>query len=140
MIVTDFQEHLVEGATTSDHKVGFIVPTANLVTQQERMFKEFLPSEYRTLGISGQTDSRVPLVKQLHDSSVIVFTAQIFLNASDEDIKQLFRLLTLVFFDECHHTDKASDTLLTRVPTLPIFLITSVFLLASDNLLYLKFL
>jgi len=69
------------------------------------MFQQYL-STLRTLGLSGDQDSKLPLRDLTPQYDVIVMTPQIMQNSLlDCDVTSL-SLFTLLIFDECHHTNK----------------------------------
>jgi len=69
------------------------------------MFQQYL-SALKTLGLSGDQDSKLPLRELTPQYDVIVMTPQIMQNSLlDCDVTSL-SLFTLLIFDECHHTNK----------------------------------
>ncbi|EDO44279.1 predicted protein, partial [Nematostella vectensis] len=93
----------------SDHaKVIFIVSTQNLVLQQRQRFEAYL-SNYAVCDISGVNSTEIPLKFLLKANDVVVLTAQILLNAL-QNKNELSSIslsdLSLLIFDECHHTNK----------------------------------
>ena len=86
-------------------KIVFFVPTVGLVAQQKRMFQRYL-SHLKTLGLSGDQDSRLPLRDLTPKYDVLVMTPQIMQNSLLEDDVATLSLFSLLIFDECHHTNK----------------------------------
>ncbi|EDO47177.1 predicted protein, partial [Nematostella vectensis] len=90
-------------------KVLFIVSTVNLVQQQTERFKLYLQDKYIVKDISGSNGCDIPLSGLLGSSHVVVLTAQVMLcilvNALKDGSLQLSSVSLLVF-DECHHTQK----------------------------------
>ncbi|XP_048587740.1 antiviral innate immune response receptor RIG-I isoform X1 [Nematostella vectensis] len=89
-------------------KVIFIVSTQNLVLQQRQRFEAYL-SNYAVCDISGVNSTEIPLKFLLKANDVVVLTAQILLNAL-QNKNELSSIslsdLSLLIFDECHHTNK----------------------------------
>lgn len=85
-------------------KVVFIVSTQNLVLQQRTRFEEYL-TDYSICDISGSNSTEIPLDFLLKTHDVVILTAQILLNAL---VKNNLKIsdITLLIFDECHHTNK----------------------------------
>jgi len=69
------------------------------------MFQRYL-SSLRTLGLSGDQDSKLPLHDLTPKYDVLVMTPQIMQNAMIERDVTSLSLFTLLIFDECHHTNK----------------------------------
>jgi len=69
------------------------------------MFQQYL-SKLRTLGLSGDQDSKLPLWELTPKYDVLVMTPQIMQNALLERDVTSLELFTLLIFDECHHTNK----------------------------------
>lgn len=88
-----------------DPKIVFFVPTVGLVEQQRRMFQRYL-STLKTLALSGDQDSKLPLRELTPKYDVLVMTPQIMQNSLLEYDVQSLGLFTLLIFDECHHTNK----------------------------------
>jgi len=76
-----------------------------LVAQQKRMFQHYL-SALKTLGLSSDQDSKLPLRDVTPKYDVLVMTPQIMQNSLLECDVTTLSLFTLLIFDECHHTNK----------------------------------
>ncbi|XP_031569525.1 interferon-induced helicase C domain-containing protein 1-like, partial [Actinia tenebrosa] len=85
-------------------KVVFIVSTQNLVLQQRTRFEEYL-TDYSICDISGSNSTEIPLDFLLKTHDVVILTAQILLNALVKNNLEISHI-TLLIFDECHHTNK----------------------------------
>ena len=90
---------------TANRKVIFIVNTQSLILQQSQRFEDFLSGRYVVKEISGSNSSEIPLEFLLKESDVIVMTAQILVNALEKNSVCLSQI-SLLIFDECHHTNK----------------------------------
>ena len=69
------------------------------------MFQRYL-STLKTLGLSGDQDSKLPLRELTPKYDVLVMTPQIMQNSLIECDVASLSLFTLLIFDECHHTNK----------------------------------
>lgn len=85
--------------------VVFFVPTVALVEQQRKQFVKYLKG-CRIIGLSGDQDAKLPLSELLPISDIIVLTPQILENALKEGDIETMSVLSLIIFDECHHTHK----------------------------------
>lgn len=75
--------------------------------QQKERFEYFLNGKYRVAEISGGVAAEVPLQFLLTNNDVVVLTAQILVNAlKDKNSGVRLTDITLLIFDECHHTNK----------------------------------
>ena len=89
-------------------KVVFIVSTVNLVSQQKERFQLYIDN---VSDISGATAKGIPLKYLLKNDDVgvdvVVMTAQILVNAlNDKEHEVALSDISLLIFDECHHTQK----------------------------------
>ncbi|XP_077351077.1 ATP-dependent RNA helicase DHX58 [Festucalex cinctus] len=95
---------------TTGAKVVVLVNTVHLVEQHYS--KEFLPAlkhDYTVTAVTSDSDEKDFLGAVLHDTDVLLCTAQILLNAldsDDEDKHVELSDVTLLVVDECHHTHK----------------------------------
>ena len=107
MLLLVFGQHHFEGQQRDggNPKIVFFVPTVGLVAQQTRMFQRYL-SALKTLGLSGDQDSKLPLRDVTPEYDVLVMTPQIMQNSLLECDVTSLGLFTLIIFDECHHTNK----------------------------------
>ncbi|XP_020906364.1 probable ATP-dependent RNA helicase DDX58, partial [Exaiptasia diaphana] len=90
--------------STSNGKPKVIFIVSNLVLQQRSRFEEYL-TNYSISDISGSNSTEIPLDFLLKTHDVIVLTAQILLNALQKGSVKISQI-TLLVFDECHHTNK----------------------------------
>ncbi|XP_023931940.1 probable ATP-dependent RNA helicase DHX58 isoform X2 [Lingula anatina] len=97
------KEHL-DKADRGRRKVVFLVNQVELMEQQLAVFKKNLTG-YRTYGLSGNVDTKVPLSELLPKNDVIVLTAQILLDELRDNVLKVHDF-SLMIFDECHHTKK----------------------------------
>ncbi|XP_073244354.1 ATP-dependent RNA helicase DHX58-like isoform X4 [Porites lutea] len=101
-----------EASSTSNRKKGrvvFIVSTVNLVLQQKERFDYFFGGKYSVGEISGANSTEIPLKYLLQDHNVVVMTAQILVNAlnnENKDQRVELKDISLLLFDECHHANK----------------------------------
>ena len=87
----------------------FIVSTVNLVLQQKERFDYFFGGKYSVGEISGANSTDIPLKYLLQDHNVVVMTAQILVNAlnnENKDQRVELKDISLLLFDECHHANK----------------------------------
>ncbi|ESO08894.1 hypothetical protein HELRODRAFT_74403 [Helobdella robusta] len=82
-------------------KVMFVVPTVALVEQQKRLFEKYLHAD--VIGISG--DVELSLTELLETHTLFVLTPQILENLLRKESSHMLEL-SLLIFDECHHTKK----------------------------------
>ena len=93
-------------------KVIFIVSTVSLGQQQKERFEYFLNDKYSVADIFGASSTDVPLEFLLENNDVIILTAQILVNALERKVKSTERSkvkltdISMMIFDECHHTNK----------------------------------
>ncbi|XP_013391117.1 probable ATP-dependent RNA helicase DDX58 isoform X2 [Lingula anatina] len=97
------KEHL-DKADRGRRKVVFLVNQVELMEQQLAVFKKNLTG-YRTIGLSGNVDTKVPLSELLPKNDVIVLTAQILLDQLRDNLLKIHDF-SLMIYDECHHTKK----------------------------------
>ena len=88
------------------YKVVFFVPTVALVEQQRRQFETYLHPDFKILGISGEINVQLPLSELIPKQDIIVMTPQIIENSLRVGELPSLSVLTLIIFDECHHTGK----------------------------------
>lgn len=84
-----------------DGKVLFVVPTVALVEQQKKQVQKYCNE--KVIGLSGSSD--LALDNLMNSADVFVLTPQILLNQLQNDQDFLMKL-SLIVFDECHHTNK----------------------------------
>lgn len=80
-----------------------MVEKQNLILQQRLRFQKFL--RHRVSDICSYNSSKTSLEQLLKSSDVVVLTADILVNALEEKRVKMTDL-SLLLFDECHHTDK----------------------------------
>nr|CAB3237940.1 probable ATP-dependent RNA helicase DHX58 [Phallusia mammillata] len=88
-------------------KTIFLVPRVPLVRQQHQLFKRFLgDAPDLLLQVTGETNYRVPINIALKRCKITFMTPQILLNMLREESPELLHEISLLIFDECHHTMK----------------------------------
>ncbi|XP_019949839.1 ATP-dependent RNA helicase DHX58 [Paralichthys olivaceus] len=96
--------------TTQHAKVVVLVNKVHLVDQHyTKEFKPHLGSNYTLVPVSGESELKDLFGKVVQDSDVVICTAQILYNAltNSEETKHVeLSDITLLIFDECHHTHK----------------------------------
>ncbi|XP_013403655.1 probable ATP-dependent RNA helicase DDX58 [Lingula anatina] len=99
-------EHLKQGA---DRKVVFMACKVPLVQQQYQLFCQlFEKYELRVLKVCGDDESNKFLHQLISEFDIIVLTPQILENHLLENTISSLDVFSLLIFDECHHTQKAS--------------------------------
>ncbi|XP_005090198.1 probable ATP-dependent RNA helicase DHX58 [Aplysia californica] len=101
------QKHLEkEEATNAVKKVVFLARTVPLVKQQYDNLQRHLGNKYSILKVSGGEEISLKLHMIIDTYDIIVMTPQILLNHLNFDLIPSLEILSLVVFDECHHTNK----------------------------------
>ncbi|KAH9524737.1 hypothetical protein Btru_027650 [Bulinus truncatus] len=85
--------------------VAFFAPTVPLVNQQHSKIKKYLPDEYKTFSVTGESEYSTSLHMILSDYHVIVMTPQILENHLKRNYLTVNQFSMWVF-DECHHAHK----------------------------------
>lgn len=81
----------------------FLVSTVNLVLQQRERFQLYLNDKYKITEMSSAHTTGEPLEERVRTNDVVVLTAQILVNAL-RDGRLSLHGISLLIFDECHHT------------------------------------
>ena len=89
--------------STGNGKVLFLVSTVNLVLQQRERFELYLNNKYKVTEMSSAHTSGDPLEQKVKTNDVVVLTAQILVNAL-RDRRLKLQDISMLIFDECHHT------------------------------------
>ena len=87
-------------------KVVFLACDKILVNQQVEVLRYYLPLNTRIKSMSGNDTKECPFSKLFVKNDILVVTHQILLN-SLQDKSITINQVSLLLFDECHHTDKA---------------------------------
>ncbi|XP_072025649.1 antiviral innate immune response receptor RIG-I-like [Amphiura filiformis] len=91
---------------TRPKKVVFLVNQVTLVHQQTQRFQDYLGTS-DVIGLSGETTRALSLDELLKKKSVMVMTAQVLVNALQENIVRLADI-GLLILDECHNCQKGT--------------------------------
>ena len=102
-------------------KVVFLACDKILVNQQVEVLRYYLPSNTRIESMSGNDTKEVPFSELFAKNDILVVTHQILLN-SLQGKRIAIDQVSLLLFDECHHTDKAHVymKIMTRYLTIKI--------------------
>ncbi|XP_005104367.1 antiviral innate immune response receptor RIG-I [Aplysia californica] len=97
------QEHLQK---KEDAKVVFLARTVPLVKQQYSYLQRRLKDKYEVLKVTGGEYGCLEVHGLIKKYDVVVMTPQILLNHLNAVPNSSLKILTLIIFDECHHTQK----------------------------------
>ena len=86
-------------------KILFLACNVRLVNQQVQVLKDYLPSRIRIESMTSEDAKEISFQDLFENNDIMVITAQIFLNSLENKRVGIDRV-SLLLFDECHHTDK----------------------------------